>query len=118
MASNGGSMLNVFSNQTPAIGFHMSNDKDDKYYDIGDAFDEINLSYGAKEKTISTLKMFGKGLFNVVKFIATDGVEFVAEQTKNKAESTLRRDDLSDEQRKKCQDAYDKSSELLAKRKK
>ncbi len=96
----------------------MSDEKDDKYYNIGDAFDEINSSYGAKDKTVSTLKMFGKGLFNVAKYIATDGIESIAEQTKNKAASSLSRDDLSSEQRSKYQDIHNRSSEFLEKRKK
>ena len=97
---------------------HQVSDKDDKYYNLGDALDEVNYSYGAKDKTISTLKMFGKGLFNVAKFVATDGIEAVAKKTKEKAESTLSREDLSNEQRSKIQDLHNKTSDFLEKRKK
>ena len=51
----------------------MSENDDDKYYKMGDALDELNYSYGAKDKTVSALKMVGKGLFNVGKFLITDG---------------------------------------------
>lgn len=51
----------------------MSDKDDEKYYQLGDAVDEFNNSYGAKEKTVSALKVLGKGLFNVGKFLVTDG---------------------------------------------
>lgn len=51
----------------------MSENDDDKYYKLGDAVDEFNYSYGAKDKTVSALKMVGKGLFNVGKYLITDG---------------------------------------------
>ncbi len=65
----------------------MSENDDDKYYKLGDAVDEFNYSYGAKDKTVSALKMVGKGLFNVGKYLITDGkdqLESYNEKTREK----------------------------------
>ncbi len=65
----------------------MSENDDDKYYKLGDAVDEFNYSYGAKDKTVSALKMVGKGLFNVGKYLITDGkdqLESYNERTREK----------------------------------
>lgn len=34
------------------------------YFDLKDASDDITLSYGVKENTVSTAKLAGKALFN------------------------------------------------------
>ena len=71
----------------------MSKEDDDKYYKLGDAYDEFNYSYGANDKTVSALKMVGKGLFNVGKFLITDGkdqLESYNERTREKLDKKRR----------------------------
>jgi len=59
----------------------MSDDKESEYYSISEAIDNFTIeSFGAKEKTISGLKLFGKGIFNVGKYAAKEALPAMVKQ--------------------------------------
>lgn len=47
------------------------------YFDMGEAWNEVRQGFDAKEKSMASLKLFGKGLFNAGKFLATNAPKAV-----------------------------------------
>jgi len=47
--------------------------KDDEYYSLSEAYDDMKYSFGAKDKAVAGLKLFGKGLFNTGKYLFKEG---------------------------------------------
>lgn len=77
----------------------MNDDKKSDYYSMSEAWQDIGQGFDAKEKTVASLKLVGKGFFNVGKFFVKEGFPFLVEQGLEKSQSQLKRHDLSDEQR-------------------
>lgn len=96
-------------------------DNKEPYFNLGKAFSELrHETVGAKEVAVSSLKLLGKGVFNVAKFAAIEVAPAIAESamkhTQRTSEELLKRDDLSAEQRDRAQEGLSKSSEYLQKR--
>jgi hypothetical protein len=51
-----------------------SDEKDRKYLNLSQDLDDLRFGFGAKEKTVAGLKLFGKSLFNVAKFTVTEAL--------------------------------------------
>jgi len=51
-----------------------NDDEDKKYLSLSKDFDDLRFGFGAKEKTVAGLKLFGKGLFNMAKFTVTEAL--------------------------------------------
>jgi hypothetical protein len=65
----------------------MSEEDKPGYFKMSNALDDFNYSFGAKEKTVAGLKLFGKGIFNVARYATTEVLPEVArraEEEKNK----------------------------------
>lgn len=60
--------------------------KKSKYFELGDAVDDIKYATGAKDTALSALTLFGKGIFNVGCFAVTEVVPAVAKQLIAKGE--------------------------------
>ena len=85
------------------------------YFKMSEAVDDVKYSSGAKDKTVSALKLVGKGLFNSAKFVvesAPKAIEEVARQQMNQSDKQLRRTDLSDEKRERLTELNTKSREI------
>jgi hypothetical protein len=85
------------------------------YFKISEAVDDVKSSYGAKDKTVSTLKLVGKGLFNSAKFVVESTpkvMQEVARQSMNNSERELKRNDLSEDKREKLNNINTHSREL------
>ena len=59
----------------------MSEDNKSSYFKRSKALDEFNDGFGAKEKPVAGLKLFGKGIFNVAKYATTEVLPSVARRT-------------------------------------
>ena len=82
------------------------------YFKMSEAVDDVKYSVGAKETTVSALKLVGKGLFNSAKFIiasAPKAMEEVSKQQLNQTEKQLKRKDLTSEERDRWQDLNEKA---------
>jgi hypothetical protein len=92
------------------------------YFKISDAVNDIKSSSGAKNKTVSTIKLLGKGLFNSAKFIAEEAPKFLqasAYQNMKDAEKKLKNKNLSNEQKDlytKMRDSHKKTYEYFKER--
>jgi len=85
------------------------------YFKMSEAVDDVKYSYGAKDKTVSALKLVGKGLFNSARFVVESApkvIEEVAKQQMNQSDKQLRRTDLNDEQRDRLTEVNEKSREI------
>jgi hypothetical protein len=81
----------------------MGDEKKSSYFNMSEAVDEFNHgSYGAGEKTVAGLKIFGKGLFNVARYAVAEVLPGALESGANQV---LKNKDLTDEQRSKAEDA-------------
>lgn len=88
----------------------MSDEKKSAYFDMSKALDEFNhQSFGAKDKTISGLKMFGKGLFNVARYTVAEVIPAAAEATANQV---LKNEKATDEQKERAKEAKEKASAM------
>lgn len=86
----------------------MSDEKKSGYFDMSEALDEFNhQSFGAKDKAISGLKMFGKGLFNVARYTVAEVIPAATEATANKV---LKNENATDEQKERAREAKEKAS--------
>lgn len=86
----------------------MSDEKKSGYFDMSEALDEFNhQSFGAKDKAISGLKMFGKGLFNVARYTVSEVLPAATEATANKV---LKSENATDEQKERAREAKEKAS--------
>lgn len=52
-------------------------EKNNGYFSLSDAADDLTLAFGKKEKTIATAKLLGKTLFNVGLFAGKVGIDVV-----------------------------------------
>ena len=93
-------------------------DKESKYFKMSDAWDEVSYGVGAGEKAKAGLKMLGKGLFNFGKFVATEAVpkmvEQSIEQNVNRSSQLLKNENLTDEQRNRLEEIRDQSNQARA----
>ncbi len=83
-------------------------DKESKYFKIGEALDEVNHAYGDKEKTVASLKLLGKGIFNVGRFAVAEVLPSAMEQVAKQVEKNP---GASDEQREKASELKKKAEE-------
>ena len=60
--------------------------EEEKYYKLSSDFDDLRHGYGAKEKTVAGVKLFGKSIFNVTKYVFTTAIPAVTEQMKKNIE--------------------------------
>ncbi|MFL9865855.1 hypothetical protein PQR67_16895 [Paraburkholderia fungorum] len=67
-----------------------NNESDDKYLSLSEDWSELVDGYGAKERSIAGLKLFGKSIFNVGKFAITEALPKMAEQTAKMAEEAAK----------------------------
>ena len=75
------------------------------FFKLGEAFDELTSAVGAKDRALAGAKLVGKTLFNTGKLavdVAVKGVEM-------QSGKTLKRSDLTDEQREKAEEINTKS---------
>lgn len=59
-----------------------------KYLSLSQDLDDLRFGFGAKEKAVAGLRLFGKGLLNVAKFTVT---EAMPEMNKRMAEELKKR---------------------------
>ena len=90
----------------------MGDEKDDKYYSISDAWDDVIIEYDTKEKLKAGAKFVGKLGFNTLRFAGGVGLHILKEAPgalANTAERKLKNgSDIPEEQRAKMQDYVDK----------
>lgn len=79
-----------------------------KYFKMGEALDDVNYAYGAKDTAVASLKLLGKGIFNVGRFAVAEVLPSFMEQTAKQVE---RNQNASDEQREKAQELKEKAKE-------
>ena len=81
---------------------------ENKYFKIGEAIDDIGYASGAKDKTIASLKLFGKGVFNIGKFAAT---EIFPAALETAARSVEKNQNATEDQKRKAEElkAYAKT---------
>ena len=91
----------------------MSNKKD-KYFRIDEAVDEISYAYGVKGKAIASLKLFGKGIFNVGKFAATEIAPAAITSIANSAEKSSK---TTDAQKQKAEELKNYAKTLRSEKK-
>ncbi len=94
-----------------------------RYFSMPDAVDDFRYrSFGAKEKVVAGLKIFGKGLFNATKYTATEVLPAVAlrggEASVRKSNEMLRSEDLSDARRREVEEMREKSTAIVNEAKK
>lgn len=88
-----------------------------KYFNLSQAWEDLKGSSGAGNVAIATAKFIGKGVSNAAVFGATRFLSNSVENANKNSAKMLKRDDLTEEQRKKYTEIYEKSSEYLDRRK-
>lgn len=81
-----------------------------KYFNLGDAFDEIKGSIGGKDMAFAGAKLIGKTIFNAGKYVVEEGLSKQAERV---SEEALKRDDITPEQREKAEELNKKAKRSL-----
>ena len=59
----------------------------EKYFSISEAVEDISSSFGAKETATASLKLFGKGIFNVTKYATTEILPEIVKRAKENKKS-------------------------------
>lgn len=85
----------------------MSEEEKSGYFDMSEAMDEFSYQFGVKDKAISGLKMFGKGLFNVARYTVAEALPAVTDAAANQV---LRNEKATDEQKEWAKEAKEKAS--------
>lgn len=85
---------------------------EEKYFNLGEAFDDLMNSNGAGDTLLSTAKLLGKGISNIAIFGVTEVIPGLHEQNSRKVEEILERDDISDEQRERALEIKRKLEEI------
>lgn len=92
------------------------NEKNSKYLNMSNEISDFK-SGNAKEKSVATLKMLGKGLFNTSKFLVTEALpkatEMVVKQNIRNSNEVLKNKSIDAETRAKFEDFNRKSKEAL-----
>lgn len=83
-------------------------EQESKYFKMGEALDEVKRAYGAQDTAVSTLKLLGKGIFNVGRFAVAEVLPSVMEQVATKVEKNP---DSSDEQLEKARELREKAAD-------
>lgn len=55
--------------------------KSDEYFSLSEAYDDVKNSFGAKDKAMAGLKLFGKGLFNTGKYLLKEAPGVLERET-------------------------------------
>ena len=84
-----------------------------KYFNLSQAWEDLKGSSGAGNFAIATAKLIGKGVSNAAVFGATKILPKMVEDANKNSAKMLKREDLTEEQRKKYTEIYEKSSEYL-----
>lgn len=79
-----------------------------KYFKMGEALDDVSFAYGAKDTAVASLKLLGKGLFNVGRFAVAEVLPSAMEQV---AKTVEKNPNASDEQREKAGELKEKATE-------
>jgi len=97
----------------------MSDDNKSGYFKMSDALDDLTMSFGAKDKAVAGLKLFGKGIFNVGKFAVAEVLPTAAEQMAHtnikNSDKLLKSSNLDVESRERVEKSRNNSKELLEK---
>lgn len=92
--------------------------KKSEYYNMSSALDDLNNNaVGGAEKAGAVAKLFGKGLFNTIKFISKEVIpaasEGISKQLVQKGNEALKGDNLTDEQREEYTSIVEKEKQNL-----
>ncbi|MCG9057309.1 hypothetical protein LH442_15330 [Laribacter hongkongensis] len=79
-----------------------------KYFKMGEALDDVNYAYGTKDKAVASLKLIGKGLFNVGRFAVAEALPSAIGHVAQTIDKNPR---SSDEQREKASELKKKADE-------
>lgn len=84
------------------------------FFNLSKALGEVKDALGAKETTLATAKLVGKGAANVAKFAATTGFDHVMKDASNKV---LNNENSTEEQRANAIKMAEKTDARIAARK-
>lgn len=84
-------------------------EKESGYFKLGEALDDVNHAYGAKDKAVATLKLFGKGVFNVGRFAVAEALPAALEHASNAVANNAK---ATDEQREKARESKEFAAQM------